>query len=265
MAIVGAILLLLPTAALAAGATQSTDTHSFIQLALYLGGLSLLPFGVMTLTSFLRIVVVLSFLRSGLGAQNVPPNMVIIALALFLSLFVMGPTVDQINANALQPYQDHKISFQQALTAASAPLKVFMTNQMMGSGSRKELRTFYQLALKQGNHGTTPMCDVAQTQMPQNCLANPTQFANYGAKALPMRVIIPAYLVSELKKAFIMGFAVLLPFLVLDLVISNILQSLGMMMLPPPVISMPFKVLLFVIAGGWTMVVGFLVQGFNYG
>lgn len=249
-------------------AESGTETSSFLQVALFLGGLSLLPFAVMTLTSFLRIVVVLSFLRSGLGAQNVPPNMVIIALSLFLSLFVMGPTIDNINAKALQPLQAKKPGFTQekAFNIAGNELKTFMVNQI-GRNSREEVKTFYTLAKKQ-----TPVCTGAKTPKADKCLANEKQLtcskdpcaADEGINVLPMRIVIPAFIVSELKKAFIMGFAVLLPFLVIDMVISNILLSLGMFMLPPVVISLPFKILLFVLSGGWTMVIKFLVEGFNY-
>ncbi len=260
-----AFLVLFPVAAWSADDKQ---VDSLIQLALYLGGLSLLPFAIMTLTSFLRIVVVLSFLRSGLGAQNVPPNIVIIALALFLSLFVMGPTVDAINKNALQPYQADKISFEEAVSEAKTPLKQFMVKQISGSNSRKEIKTFYSLARDQKSTVACKTSDIdVKTGETRNCLITPEQFEQLGTKApnaLPIRVIIPAFIISELKKAFIMGFAVLLPFLVIDMVISNILLSLGMFMLPPVVISLPFKILLFVLAGGWTMVVKFIVMGFNY-
>lgn len=259
-----AFLVIFPVAAWSADDKQ---VDSLIQLALYLGALSLLPFAIMTLTSFLRIVVVLSFLRSGLGAQNVPPNIVVIALALFLSLFVMGPTIDQINEKALQPFQADKISFEEAVTEAKGPLKQFMIKQISGSNSRKEIKTFYTLALDQ----KPVLCkatdiDTATGETGQ-CLVTPEQFDALGAKApnaLPLKVLIPAFIISELKKAFIMGFAVLLPFLVIDMVISNILLSLGMFMLPPVVISLPFKILLFVLAGGWTLVVKFIVMGFNY-
>jgi flagellar biosynthetic protein FliP len=259
-----AFLIIFPVAAWSADDQQ---VDSLIQLALYLGALSLLPFAIMTLTSFLRIVVVLSFLRSGLGAQNVPPNIVVIALALFLSLFVMGPTIDQINAEALQPYQADKISFEQAVSRAKGPLKQFMIKQISGSNSRKEIKTFYTLALDQ-NPVLCKATDIDEsTGETGQCLVTPEQFDALGAKApnaLPLKVVIPAFIISELKKAFIMGFAVLLPFLVIDMVISNILLSLGMFMLPPVVISLPFKILLFVLAGGWTLVVKFIVMGFNY-
>jgi flagellar biosynthetic protein FliP len=237
-------------------APKDADMSPLIQLALYLGGLSLLPFAIMTLTSFLRIVVVLSFLRSGLGAQNVPPNMVVIALALFLSLFVMGPTLDNINAKALQPYQNGKITFNVALDRSQGELKGFMVKQL-GHNSREEVRTFYKLALKQHPKMCVKIGDPG-------CLATEAQFKQGGAEVLPMKVLIPSFIISELKKAFIMGFAVLLPFLVIDMVISNILLSLGMFMLPPVVISLPFKILLFVLAGGWTMIIEFLVAGFKY-
>ncbi|MCW2956925.1 MAG: flagellar biosynthetic protein FliP [Thermoleophilia bacterium] len=252
---------------IAAWSADDAQVDSLIQLALYLGGLSLLPFAIMTLTSFLRIVVVLSFLRSGIGAQNVPPNIVIIALALFLSLFVMGPTIDTINEKALQPYQADEISFEEAIVEAKTPLKGFMTKQISGSNSRKEIGTFYKLALDQ----KPVMCRDGQVNMKtgetKSCMVTEDQFEALGGQAansLPLRVIIPAFIISELKKAFIMGFAVLLPFLVIDMVISNILLSLGMFMLPPVVISLPFKILLFVLSGGWTLVVKFLVMGFNY-
>lgn len=259
-------LIVFPVAAWSAEA-KNEQMDSLIQLALYLGGLSLIPFAIMTLTSFLRIVVVLSFLRSGLGAQNVPPNIVVIALALFLSLFVMGPTIDTINTEALQPYQQGKISFSIAMEKAKLPLKGFMVKQISGSASRKEIATFYELAIQQ----KPAMCSDADINMEtgatENCLVTEKQFAQLGNKApnaLPLRIIIPSFIVSELKKAFIMGFAVLLPFLVIDMVISNILLSLGMFMLPPVVISLPFKILLFVLAGGWTLVIKFIVMGFNY-
>jgi flagellar biosynthetic protein FliP len=261
-----AFLIAFPVAAWSAE-QQDTQVDSLIQLALYLGALSLLPFAIMTLTSFLRIVVVLSFLRSGLGAQNVPPNIVIIALALFLSLFVMGPTIDQINEDALQPYQANEISSDEAATIAAGALKEFMIKQISGSNSRKEIATFYKLALDQKPVPCKTSDIDMETGAAKNCLITPEQFDQLGEKApnaLPLKVVIPAFIVSELKKAFIMGFAVLLPFLVIDMVISNILLSLGMFMLPPVVISLPFKILLFVLAGGWTMVVKFLVMGFNY-
>ncbi|MCW2950267.1 MAG: flagellar biosynthetic protein FliP [Thermoleophilia bacterium] len=262
-------LIAFPVAAWSAGNGPTNQTDSLIQLALYLGGLSLLPFAVMTLTSFLRIVVVLSFLRSGLGTQNVPPNIVIIALALFLSLFVMGPTIDKINATALQPYQANKIQFGEAIDRATVPLKTFMVKQL-GASSRKELGTFYKLAQRQNPapcaaRNINPETGVVKSK--SNCLVTPEQFAALGNKApyaLPLRVVIPSFIISELKKAFIMGFAVLLPFLVIDMVISNILLSLGMFMLPPVTISLPFKILLFVLAGGWTLVIKFIVMGFNY-
>ena len=263
-AIMFVLLMAQPTAALAAGTAKGDSTHAYIQLALYLGGLSLLPFAVMTLTSFLRIVVVLSFLRSGLGAQNVPPNIVVIALALFLSLFVMGPTIDSINHDAVQPFQAGKMTFDVAIGHAGDSLKTFMTKQIGGSGGRREIKTFYTLAHEQSAKSGRGLCAAADVAEPKGCLANEAQYAKFGANALPLRVVIPAFMISELKKAFVMGFAVLLPFLVIDMVISNILLSLGMMMLPPPVISLPFKILLFVIAGGWTMVTEFLVAGFNY-
>jgi len=268
VALVTACLAFMLAVPAAAWAAPETTTSPYIQLALYLGGLSLLPFAVMTLTSFLRIVVVLSFLRSGLGAQNVPPNIVIIALALFLSLFVMGPTIDNINEQAVQPLRAGKIKEGAAFQVAQVELKKFMLLQVKGKTSRKEVRTFYDLAKEQEINNGKKLCRVDQNAAKDGCLIDLNRFEGREIEAieqLPIRVIIPAFLISELKKAFIMGFAVLLPFLVIDMVISNILLSLGMFMLPPVVISLPFKILLFVLAGGWTMVVEFLVKGFNYG
>jgi flagellar biosynthetic protein FliP len=269
IAAVACLALLVAPAVASAATAEEGSVNSYIMLALYLGGLSLLPFAVMTLTSFLRIVVVLSFLRSGLGAQNVPPNIVIIALALFLSLFVMGPTVDSIKENAIDPMKAGKISGEQAIEVATGELKHFMVKQISGSKSSEEVKTFYRLAQKQAEQrGDKPggMCPEGNApDQTDGCLANEAQLEKAKTwELLPLRVIAPAFLVSELKKAFIMGFAVLLPFLVIDMVISNILLSLGMFMLPPQIISLPFKILLFVVAGGWSMVVKFLITGFNY-
>jgi flagellar biosynthesis protein FliP len=178
----------------------------------------------------------------------------------------MGPTVDAINAKAIQPAQKGKITQEQAFTVARDELKKFMLLQISGKNSREEIGTFYGLAVQQETRAGRKLCRIDQVPSKAKCLVDLEKASDPKAAIaqLPLRVIIPAFLISELKKAFIMGFAVLLPFLVIDLVISNILLSLGMMMLPPVVISLPFKILLFVLAGGWTLVVEFLMKGFNY-
>jgi flagellar biosynthetic protein FliP len=194
-----------------------------IQVALFLGGLVLLSAALVSLTSFTRIVIVLSFVRRALTTQEIPPTPVIIGLALFMTLFVMGPTFDAIFDKAVNPYLEKEINGAEAFNAGSAELRQFMLRQ-----TRHE-----DLAL---------FIHMAGIDMPQT------------AADTPMRVLIPAFAISELKTAFIMGFALYLPFLLVDLVVSTVLMSLGMMMMPPVVISAPFKILLFVLVDGWHLV-----------
>lgn len=202
-----------------------------IVIILLLTLLSLAPALLVMLTSFTRIVIVLSLARNALGLQNIPPNIVITGLALFLSLFVMGPTLEQINEQALQPYLAGDLSTEEALQAAEAPMKDFM----MGQTRPGELKAM--LAASGEGRPPTPD-DVSMTSL------------------------VPAFILSELKTAFLIGFMIFIPFLVIDLVVSSSLMSMGMFMLPPSMVSLPFKLLLFVLVDGWGLITTTLLQSF---
>jgi flagellar biosynthetic protein FliP len=207
-------------------------TDPAIQVFLIISFLSFLPAMLVMFTSFTRIVVVLSFLRQAIGGQQIPPNPVIIGLSVFLTFFVMSPTIDVISKDAIGPYLDKKISIEQAFTAAAPPLKTFMLKQTR----QKDIALFL---------------NVAKMQVP----ATPAD--------LPMRIVVPAFAISELKTAFEIGFLIFLPFLIIDVVVSSVLLSMGMMMLPPVLVSLPFKLLLFVLVDGWNLVVGSIVRSFQ--
>lgn len=213
-------------------ASTSTDSNTPLELLGLITVLSLAPSIIMMVTGFTRILIVLSFLRSGLGAQQVPPNQVVIGIALFLTIFVMAPTWQQINDSALTPYQQGKISQQAALDRAQVPLRNFMFKQTR----EQDLSLFVSLA-----------------KMPQ-----PRTQAD-----VPTYVLIPSFILSEIKTAFQMGFLILLPFMVIDLIVSTSLMSVGMMMLSPTVVSLPFKLLLFVLVDGWGLVIRSLVLSFH--
>ncbi|MBA4374212.1 MAG: flagellar biosynthetic protein FliP [Thermodesulfovibrio sp.] len=194
--------------------------------------LSLLPAVLVMFTSFTRIVVVLSFLRQAIGGQQIPPNPVIIGLSIFLTLFVMGPTVEVITKDSINPFIDKQISMGEAFKRAENPVKTFMLRQTR----QKDIALFLKLAKE-------PL---------------PSQ-----PMELPLRVVVPAFAISELKTAFEIGFLLFIPFLIIDMVVSSILLSMGMMMLPPVMISLPFKLLLFVLVDGWNLVVGSIVRSFQ--
>ncbi|MDA8239502.1 MAG: flagellar type III secretion system pore protein FliP [Nitrospiraceae bacterium] len=194
--------------------------------------LSLVPAILVMFTSFTRIVVVLSLLRQAIGGQQIPPNPVIIGLSLFLTLFVMGPTVDRITADSINPYLDKQIGIGEAFTRAEGPLKTFMLRQTR----EKDVALFLNLA-----------------RAPR-----PAKMMD-----LPLKVVVPAFAISELKSAFEIGFLLFIPFLIIDMVVSSILLSMGMMMLPPVMISLPFKLLLFVLVDGWNLVIGSVVRSFH--
>ncbi len=198
--------------------------------------LSIVPAILMLTTSFARILIVLSILKNALGLQNTPPNMVLVGIALFLTLFIMNPVISDINNQAYQPYQAGEITQIEALEKAEAPMKEFMLKQTKND-SLKMFLDFAKLDTK----------DMKE--------------ADY--KSLPMHIVIPAFLTSELSRAFLMGFLIYLPFLIIDMVVASTLMSMGMMMLPPSMISMPFKLLLFVVVDGWSMMFSTLVQSFN--
>ncbi|MDG2014166.1 MAG: flagellar type III secretion system pore protein FliP [Pirellulaceae bacterium] len=215
-------------------ATQSEGFQELaapLQLALFLGGMVLLAGALVSLTAFTRIVIVLSFVRRALATQEIPPNPVIIGLSLFLTLFVMGPTINSINDKALTPMINGEIQSKEALTNATAELRGFMLNQTR----KRDLILFLELSKEE------------DLEKPEDT---------------PMRALIPAFIISELKTAFIMGFCIYVPFLLIDLVISTVLMSLGMMMMPPMIVSTPCKILLFVLVDGWHLVVMSLSQSF---
>lgn len=235
-----AALVLLPLAAHAANSIvpavslQVGDgkTTSAVQVVALLTILSLAPALLITLTAFVRIVIVLSFLRQAVGTQNMPPNQVVVALALFLTFFVMLPTLREIQEQALTPFQEEQLSDREALAKAYGPLRTFMLHQ-----TREK-----DLALFVGASGSE------RPATPED---------------VPPQVLLPAFLISELKTAFQMGFLIYVPFLILDMVVASVLTSMGMITLPPALISLPFKLMLFVLVDGWNVLTGSLVQSFR--
>ncbi len=202
-----------------------------IQTLLFFTALSFLPAVLLMMTGFTRIVIVLSLLRQAIGTQQAPPNQVIIGLSLFLTLFVMGPTLDRVYKEAYVPYSTNALSFEQALPKAEAPMREFMLKQTRQS----DFALFARLAKLE---------------------------AGVTAEQAPFRVIVPAFVTSELKTAFQIGFMIFIPFLVIDMVVSSILMSLGMMMLSPVLVALPFKLMLFVLADGWNLLIGSLASSF---
>lgn len=210
---------------------EGEGLSSTLQLLLVITLISLAPSIIIMVTSFTRIIIVLHFVRSALGTQTTPPNQVLIGLALFLSLFIMSPVFTQINDNAIKPLSKGTISQEEAIDAGVAPLKDFMLDQV----KPKDLKLFMDIA----NIGTVD-----------------------DLKDLPITVVIPSFIISELRTAFIIGFIIYIPFIVIDMVVASTLMSMGMMMLPPTTISMPFKILLFIMADGWNLIIGELVKTF---
>lgn len=202
-----------------------------LQIVFVLTLLTFVPAILVTMTSFTRIVIVFHFLRQALGTQEMPPNQVLIGLALFLTMFIMSPVGAQVNQLAVQPAVEGRISIGEALDRAAPPMKTFMLKQTR----ERDLALFVEL-------GRVPV-----PQRPED---------------LPMQVVIPAYIISELKTGFQMGFFLFVPFLLIDLIVSTTLLSMGMMMLPPAMISLPFKVMLFVMIDGWNLIVGSVVRSF---
>ncbi len=205
-----------------------------LQLLALMTVLSLAPSIVIMMTAFTRIVIVLGFVRNALGTQQIPPNQVLVGVALFLTMFVMAPTFGQINEQALQPLIENRIDEGTALERAEKPMRDFMFDQMADDSSEIQL-----------------FMDMADEPQPET------------RADVPTTVLIPAFVLSELKKAFEIGFLIFVPFLIIDIVIASTVMSMGMVMLPPVVISLPFKILLFVLVDGWTLVAESLVRGFN--
>ena len=202
-----------------------------LRILLILTVISLAPSILIMVTSFTRIIIVLHFVRSALGTQTTPPNQVLIGLALFLTFFIMSPVFTEINTTAIQPLSKGEISQEEAFEAGLKPIRTFMLEQT----NVKDLRLFMDIS----EIGTVDTVDE-----------------------IPITVIIPSFIISELRKAFIIGFLIYIPFIVIDMVVASTLMSMGMMMLPPTMISMPFKILLFILADGWNLVVGELVKTF---
>ncbi len=208
------------------------DGSNALQILLLMGGISILPAILFTVTGFTRILIVLSFVRSALGTQNTPPNQALIGIALFLTLFVMAPTISAIKKDAWDPYSQHAISTTQAISRAEEPLRQFMFAQTRS----QDLSLFVNLA---------------KIKTPQT------------RAQIPTYVLIPAFIMSELKTAFEIGFLIFMPFLLIDLIVSSTLMSMGMIMLPPSFISLPFKILLFVLVDGWDLITNSLVKSFH--
>jgi flagellar biosynthetic protein FliP len=208
------------------------DVATSIQIILLLTVLSLAPGILILMTSFTRIIVVFSFVRNALSIQQMPPNQVLIGLALFMTLFIMTPTLSQVNETALQPYMAGQLTQTQALEKAAIPFKHFMAKQTR----EKDLLLFIE---------------YRKSPIPKT------------VEEIPLSTLVPAYAISELKTAFQIGFMIFIPFLIIDLVVSTTLMSMGMMMLPPVMISLPFKILLFVMVDGWYLIVKSLLQGYQ--
>jgi flagellar biosynthesis protein FliP len=235
-----ALLLLMPFISFAQGipaVTVSTapgggQQYSLtLQILILMTAITLLPGIVLMMTAFTRIVIVLAILRQALGAGQAPPNQVLIGLSLFLTLFVMGPVVDQVNTQAVQPYMEGKLDATAAMTIGVEPLKKFMLDQTRES----DIATFVRIS---GGQGFDKPEDV------------------------PLRILVPAFATSELKSAFQIGFLIFIPFVIIDLVVASVLMSMGMMMLSPVLISLPFKLMLFVLVDGWSLIMGTLAASF---
>ncbi|MDN2695367.1 flagellar type III secretion system pore protein FliP [Janthinobacterium sp. SUN073] len=202
-----------------------------VQTLILMTSLTFLPAALLMMTCFTRIIIVLSLLRQAIGTQSAPPNQVLVGLALFLTLFVMGPVFDKIYTDAYQPYQENKISMQQAMDKGVDPLKTFMLKQTR----QADLALFAKMS-------RSP--------------------ALQGPEDVPLRILVPAFVTSELKTAFQIGFAIFIPFLIIDMVVASVLMSMGMMMMSPATISLPFKLMLFVLVDGWQLLLGSLSQSF---
>lgn len=213
-------------------ADSPQQVSNALQVLFVLTILSVAPAILLMTTCFTRIVIVLGFVRQAMGTQNMPPTQVLLGLALFLSFFVMAPTFNEINNQALQPYLNEQIDQPTALKNAVDPMRKFMFSQVEED----------ELAL---------LTEISMEEEPKN------------ENDIPTMTLIPAFMLSELKKAFQMGFMIYVPFLVIDMIVASILMSMGMMMLPPVIISMPFKLLLFVLVDGWSLVVGSLIKSFG--
>jgi flagellar biosynthesis protein FliP len=214
------------------GANTPKEYVDNIKLLIILTILTLLPSIIIMTTGFIRIIIVFSFLRSAIGTQQSPPNQVMIGLAIFLTIFIMAPTFNAINTNAIKPYLDNKITQERAIEEGSKPLREFMLKQTR----QNDLKLFIEISKAPG--------EITKENV-------------------PLYVVIPAFIISELKTAFTIGFLLFIPFLIIDLVVASVLLSMGMMMLPPVMVSLPFKLLLFVMVDGWHLLVKSLIMSFS--
>lgn len=235
------VLFAVPTTALAAqgipaftstpGGGGATSYSLSLETLILLTAMTFIPAALMMMTAFTRIVIVLALLRQALGTLQSPPNQVIVGLSLFLTVFVMSPVIDKIYVDAYQPYDADKINIMQALDKGSEPLKEFMLHQTR----KDDLALFVKISK-----------------------SPPLQ----GPEAVPLKILVPAFVISELKTAFQIGFIIFIPFLIIDLVVASVLMAMGMMMLSPVTISFPFKLMLFVLVDGWSLIISSLVQSF---
>ena len=223
----------LPTITLGIGeANEPAQVSTALQILLLLTILSVAPSILLMMTAFTRIVIVLSFVRQAMGTQSAPSNQIVVGLALFLTFFIMAPVFSQINDEALQPYLNEEISQEEAIPLALDPMRRFMFSQV----GEKDLQL---------------LIDISGAAQPETM------------DDIGMLTLIPAFMLSELKRAFQMGFLLFVPFLMIDMIVASILMAMGMMMLPPIIVSLPFKILLFVLVDGWSLVIGSLVQSFG--
>lgn len=220
----------IPAVTMQPGANNSQSYSVNLQILIFMTILSVLPGLIMAMTAFTRIIIVLSILRQAIGLASIPTNQILIGMSLFMTYFVMSPVFNQMNDTAVQPYLSDKIDFSQALTNAQVPLRHFMLNQTR----KTDLALFENMAQ-----------------------STPASLDN-----ISMAILIPAYITSELKTAFQIGFVLFLPFLIIDMVVSCVLMAMGMMMLSPLIISLPFKIMLFVMVDGWTLILGSLASSF---
>lgn len=214
------------------------EVSSSIQLLLMLTVLAVAPSILIMMTGFTRIIIILSFLRNALGTQQMPPNQVLIGLAMFITFFVMSPVISDINTNAFQPYTKGEINSQQAIDKSSQSIKTWMVKQIFSNNREKDLELFMTLAGQK---------DPIKVQ---------------DAPKLSLTIVAPAFIISEMTVAFKFGFLIFLPFLIIDMIVSSTLMSMGMMMLPPVMISLPFKILLFILVDGWSMLTQSIVASF---
>ncbi len=222
----------IPAITLSNGANGQQEYSVSLQILLIMTALSFIPAFVILMTSFTRIIIVFSILRQALGLQQTPSNQILIGLALFLTMFIMAPVFDRVNKDALQPYLAETLTAQQALDKAQVPLKDFMLAQTRQS----DLDLFMRLSKR---------TDIA------------------GPDQVPLTIMVPAFVISELKTAFQIGFMIFIPFLIIDLVVASVLMAMGMMMLSPLIISLPFKIMLFVLVDGWALIIGTLAGSFG--